>query len=81
MVLKAERRAELADAVADDAHADLPIGDRLPDSFGAIRGLYTRLSKDLRAGFLGFISPGRAEQFTSSRADGQEPRTPKERTS
>ena len=30
MVLEAERRAELADAVADDPHADLSVGERLP---------------------------------------------------
>ena len=34
MVLEAERRPELADAVADDAHANLAVGDGLP-AFGA----------------------------------------------
>ena len=42
MVLEAERRAELADAVADDAHADLAVGDRLPDALGALGGLHAR---------------------------------------
>ena len=58
MVLEAERRAELADAVADDAHADLPIGDGLPDALGAFGRLDAGLAQDLLVGGLGL---GRAE--------------------
>ena len=54
MVLEAERRAELADAVADDPHADLPVGDRLPGLPGAVGRLDAPGPQDLRAGLLGF---------------------------
>jgi hypothetical protein len=59
MVLEAERGAELADAIADDPHADLPVGDRLPGLPGAIGRLDTPGAEDLRAGLLGF---GRGQQ-------------------
>ena len=59
MVLEAERGAELADAVADDPHADLPVGDRPPDLPGASGRLDAPGPQDLGAGLLGL---GRGQQ-------------------
>jgi hypothetical protein len=64
MVLEAERGAELADAMADDPHADLPVGDRTPGLPGAIGRLDTPGPQDLRAGLLGF---GRYQQAIAPR--------------
>ena len=63
---------ELADAVADDAHADLPIGDRLPNSLGAFGRLRPGLAQDFRVGGLGV---GRDVQRSSSRSRGQRTET------
>ena len=53
VILKAERRAELADAVADDAHANPPIGGRLPGFLRAGGRLHSFRTEDLRIGWLG----------------------------
>ena len=53
MILEAELGAELAGAVADDAHANLPLRHGLPDSLGALRGRHAGSSQDLLAGALG----------------------------
>src|SRR5215213_8221571 len=47
MVLETEARAELADAVAGDAHADLSVGDGLPLPFRACGGFDSGLTEDL----------------------------------
>ena len=54
MILEAELRAELADAEADDAHAELVIGDGLPDSFRALGCLDAGFAQYLLIGGLGF---------------------------
>ena len=59
MVLEAERRAELADAVADDPHADPPVGDRLPGLPRPAGRLHPFRTEDLRIRRLGLR---RAEQ-------------------
>ena len=63
VVLEAERGAELADAVADQPHANLAVGDRLP-AFGGIRG-GGRLLESLNHLLLG---PGRRRREPGPRS-------------
>ena len=74
MVLEAEGRAELAYAVAGDAHANLPIGYFLPDALGSFGRFHSGLAQNLGAGGLWLLRlPPGPRRHCGQRADADIP--------